>query len=41
MFLAVLALLDLIDRQVEVSGHELGRAGLLMHLNYLAFGVLS
>jgi hypothetical protein len=41
MFLAILAVLDLIDRQVEVSGHELGRAGLLMHLNFLAFGVLT
>jgi hypothetical protein len=41
MFLGILALLDLVDRQVEVSGHELGRAGLLMHLNFLAFGVLT
>jgi hypothetical protein len=41
MFLAVLVVLDVVDRRVEVSGHELGRAGLLMHLNFLAFGVLT
>lgn len=41
LFLGILTLLDLVDRQVEVSGHELGRAGLLMHLDFLAFGVLT
>jgi O-antigen/teichoic acid export membrane protein len=41
MFLGVLAILDLVDNRVDLSGHELGRVPLAMHLDFLIFGLLS
>ena len=40
VFLGGLLVLDLIAGRVEVSDHELGPHGWLMHLVFLAFGVL-
>jgi hypothetical protein len=40
MFLGILAILDLLDNRVDVSGHELGRYGVVSHLNFLFFGLL-
>ena len=40
LFLVVLALLDVLDGSIDVSAHELGRAGWLMHLDFFVFGLL-
>jgi hypothetical protein len=40
MFLGILAILDILDHRVDVSGHELGRYGIVQHLNFLLFGLL-
>lgn len=41
MFLGILGLLDILDGHVDVSQHELGRYGVLMHLDFLLFGLLT
>jgi hypothetical protein len=40
MYLGVLGILDLLNNKVEGSGHELSRYGIVMHLDFLIFGVL-
>jgi hypothetical protein len=40
LFLAVLGLLDILNGRLDLSGNELGRFGVLMHLDFLVFGLL-
>jgi drug/metabolite transporter superfamily protein YnfA len=40
MFLGILAILDVLDHRVDVSGHEIGRYGIVQHVNFLFFGLL-
>lgn len=40
LFLGILLLLDLLASRVEVSDHELGPRGWLMHANFALFGLL-
>lgn len=41
LFLAILVLLDIVDRRIDLSGHELGRLGPIMNANFFLFGALA